>query len=684
MAEEEPQTQSIQARIAALNIGQVGKAPVTATPNNLGIRTSQKPPLDHRRNTATVPVQRSPSGPRYGIENEPAGLADLPSPVVTRTRQQQNISSNRPTPPTPPRLPPRTPSIQKSPALPPRRPSQQLSQRDSSESISSIVSTISSVSGVSNGTARTPTSRNPSIDAGRVRAPVYDPSTLPPLPPKRSQKEKEKDLIRIPLKGAKSTPSITTIEVLPAPHIPTVPQRPLARDHPQELGRKLPPKEPPPMPARSLPPSVANEHIGEGEHNSILPQTPSKSLPPPIINGYNHARVPSPTPPPIPLSSRPDLSKSMAAKPRLDTTLPPSASSYSSVCLKCRDFSEPDSHAAKFPRHTVPSLGWLAEQLCSPFPDPIDRARVIFTWLHHNVEYDVYSFFNNCVKPATPESTLSSGLAVCAGYAGLFTAIASKVGLESIVISGHGKGYGNKPVPPGAPIPPESSNHAWNAYKDSGGCWRLVDCTWGAGAISGAGQPYNKRFAPIHFVQDGNEFGIKHFPSNKSYFFRTDGRAQIPWTEYILGDQVGEPVQVYSNIAPREGLSDTKFLPKQKRISTNPSDHSGPTIRFQFERACEHWDPLVNGPGKPYQYVLATAIGDSGKSGDWIPFETNGMFWWLDVPPKKLGTKGQHIIVYTIDTINGKDARGVTKAEYLQAKGRSAMSFQGVCAWDLV
>ena len=248
-------------------------------------------------------------------------------------------------------------------------------------------------------------------------------------------------------------------------------------------------------------------------------------------------------------------------------------------------------------------------------------------------------------------------------------------------------GYGNKPLLPGEPIPPESpSGHAWNAYKDSGGNWRLIDCCWGAGNIKGAGQPYNKEFSPVHFVQDGNEFGLSHFPSNKSHFYRTDGRAQISWAEYIVGDQNGKPLLVYSNIAPREGLSKTKFLPKQKRISTNSSNHPSSTIRFQFERVCEHWDPLVNGPGKPYLYVLATAISDGGKSGELLPFKSNGMFWWLDVPPEKLGIRGQKVMVYTIDTINGKDGRGLSEAGYSQVKSgpSMSMSFQCVCAWDLV
>ena len=88
----------------------------------------------------------------------------------------------------------------------------------------------------------------------------------------------------------------------------------------------------------------------------------------------------------------------------------------------------------------MPSLDWLAGQLTDPFPSLTDKARAIFTWLHHNIDYNVEAFFNNNVRSSTPASTLDSGLAVCEGYAALFTAIATKAGLQSVVVSGYGKG----------------------------------------------------------------------------------------------------------------------------------------------------------------------------------------------------------------------------------------------------
>ncbi|MCJ1281512.1 hypothetical protein MMC26_000832 [Xylographa opegraphella] len=662
---EEPQQQlSIQARIAALNLGQVGKAPITATPCS---RPVPKSTQDFRRASTNIPTQSTISSPNNGIANEPIGPtrpAVLPPPTIFRSGQAADPSA---APAPPPRLPPRKSSSQisqNSPALPPRRPSEQFSRRDSSESISSAISTISTISAVSNGTGRTSGSRAPSMEAPRLRVPVYDPSSLPPLPPKRSLQKKEESTTRIPLKGTKSTPSITTTEVLPPPKVPARPQRPNERERSREPARQLPPRDLPPTPTRPVPsPAV------EGANG--------------ITNGQAHKG----TPPPIPMSSRPDLSKILATKPKTSSILPSTAhrptAQSSESCLKCHNFSGPDNHAAMFPRHSVPSLDWLATELTAPFPSDTDKARAIFTWLHHNVSYDVEAFFNDRVQRSTPISTLSTGLAVCEGYAALFTALATKAGLQSIVISGHGKGFGIEPVAPGAPVPPESMNHAWNAVRIDDGEWKLIDTCWGAGDVNGKGKPYNKNFKPNHFTMDNDEFGLRHFPTNRNHFYRTDGRAQISWDEYILGDQGGEGARVFSNIAPQEGLSSTKFLPKYLKLPVSPTVHAGPTVRFQFEKVCPHWDGLTQGTGQPFMYILSIH-GTDGREADYVPFDTNGMFWWADVPPQKLGARGQTVTLYTVDTVQGNTGRGLSKEEYLMAKGRKAMGFQGVAAWELV
>ncbi len=694
---EQSQTNSIQARIAALNIGQVGRAPITAYASKDDIPpeyTSARPQIEQRSQSISIPQTSASNGLSsngFGnIGNEPNGPRRngvLPPPTnIIRTGQMVSQPA-KPAPAPPPRLPVRKMSTQASPALPPRRPSEnlQLSRKASTESISSTYSNVSSMSALSSGTAKTVHSRAPSMDGSRVKAPVFDPSSLPPLPPKRTKEDVEKryqdiekskafpgykdvERARMPSVGAKSSASIATVEIKPPQTTPSLPPRRSTRLVSGTTTTRTSPERPPPMPARSA--------LSYGMNK---PQAPAPA------NGAN-GKAPSPAPPtlgappPVPLTSRPNITKLHATKPKPHPhpQIPPSASS----CLLCRDFSAADAHAAKFPRESVPSLDWIATQLITPFSSPTDQARAIFTWLHHNISYDVEAFFNNRVQPSTPASTLMSGLAVCEGYAGLFTAIATTAGLESVVVGGHGKGFGFSTLPPDAPIPAEYSTHAWNAVKIDNGEWKLTDCCWGAGNVNGKGQPYNKHFSPRFFTMSNDEFGLRHFPTNKLQFFRSDG-GRPSWEEYIIGDTGGALLQVYSGVAEEEGVSETSFLPRYLKLPVRPSAHSGPTVRFQFSRICEHWDPVRNGAGKPYVFILAIH-GIDGREDDFVPFETNGIFWWADVVPQKLGAPGQKVSAYTVDTLNGQSGRGLSVEEYRMKKGRVGMSFGGLAMWELV
>ena len=690
---EESQTQSIHARIAALNLGQVGRAPVTA--NGGKPVPEPRPSLDERPHSTSVPptVQRHASS----IGNEPngprkEGVLPPPANIILTGHEQAEKPKFKPAPPL--RAPQSKDSTQLSPALPPRRPSDQLSRKASNDS---VASTISAISTISNGTPKTYHARTPSMDAAsRIKAPAYDAGSLPPLPPKRTKEDVEKrykdierskavpghrdaDRAKAALKTTKTTASMNAVEVAPPPALPALPPR--RPSQPALPTRKATQDQAaPPMPARPSALTLGmNKSLQEHKTNGAEGRVPSPS---PSRDGAAAAAA---APPPVPLSSRPDLSKFQSTKPqKLSQPQLPSRSSGSlSTCLLCRDFATPDAHAAKFPRQSVPSLDWLATQLTSPFPEShTDQARALFTWLHHNIAYDTVSFFSGNVQPSTPMSTLDSGLAVCEGYAGLFTALASKIGLESFVVGGHGKGFGHSALKHGELIPPESSNHAWNAVKIDGGEWKLIDTCWGAGHINGAGQPYTKKFSPRQFTMSNEDFGLRHFPSNRSHFFRSDGR-QISWEDYFIGDRGGEALQVYSGVAESEGISETSFLPKYKKVAVSSSASAGPTIRFQFSRVCEHWDPIRNGPGKPYVFILAIH-GVDGRKDDYLPFETNGIFWWVDVEPKKLGAPGQTVSAYTVESISGNSGRGLGIDEYRHAKGRKAMGFGGLAAWDLV
>ncbi|KAG9230357.1 hypothetical protein BJ875DRAFT_158490 [Amylocarpus encephaloides] len=380
-------------------------------------------------------------------------------------------------------------------------------------------------------------------------------------------------------------------------------------------------------------------------------------------------------PPPINLSSKPSRHQVQAVQSR-----PAPIAPKPSGCLICRDFSGPDQVAEQHPRHSLPRThdvtGYLAEMLCGPFQSATDKARAIFTWLHHNIAYDTGAFFGNRVKHVEPKDTISSGLAVCGGYAGVYTAIALKAGLEAVMVTGHGKGYGYSALQPGDPIPPcKPDGHAWNAVRIDAGEWKLLDSCWGAGNVGN--QVYNKKFTPSYFTMSNDDFGIKHFPKDSSHFFRSDGSVPT-WEKYIIGPVGAEPLQLFGAVEDH-GLSGTSFTPAAKRISVN----SGETIRFQFSKICEHWDHVNNGQGKPYCLVIKIS-GLDGRKDDYVALENNEFWWWADIPAKDLGAPGQAVSCYAVTTVNGKDARGMTRREYLNKKGKCGMGFGGISAWELV
>jgi len=324
-------------------------------------------------------------------------------------------------------------------------------------------------------------------------------------------------------------------------------------------------------------------------------------------------------------------------------------------------------------------VGWLAHQLCSPFPSATDKARAIFTWLHHNVDYDVHSFFGGTVQRTTPEKTITSGLAVCEGYAGLFAALALKAGLECIVCSGEGKGFGYKPLEAHEPVSPFQSNHAWNAVRIDNNEWKLVDPCWGAGNIGcpNQGGGYNRSFDPSMFTVDNNEFGHKHFPSNQGHQFRTDGRV-MSYEEFKRDDQGGRVV-LYGSCTTDHGLGSRTFQPSSLKINVR----DGPAVvHFRFSSICPHWDNARHGKGAPYIMLLNVA-GRDGRNTQHLPFNTDGKTWWLDVDRTELGVPGQKISVNAVTEFCGKDARGLSYETWKNKKSYSC-NFGGLAMWELV
>jgi transglutaminase-like putative cysteine protease len=109
----------------------------------------------------------------------------------------------------------------------------------------------------------------------------------------------------------------------------------------------------------------------------------------------------------------------------------------------------------------------LARMLLKEANTEKEKAYAIFSWIRNYITYDNSTKwqrrYGNSGADQSPDGVLASGRAVCEGIANLFTAVAERMGLESVVITGRASGA-------------RQERHAWNAVKIDGN-WGLVDIT---------------------------------------------------------------------------------------------------------------------------------------------------------------------------------------------------------------
>ncbi|OLN97335.1 Kyphoscoliosis peptidase [Colletotrichum chlorophyti] len=676
---EEPKFNTLAERIAALNQQKNFQAPETKPkrpppppPPNRPAARSQTLPVAQTNGHPTP--QKSPVVPPRPTRNAPAKAT--PPPLPRRTTDSSQVATS--TSPAsndriaPPPLPSRSATQQISPALPPRRPStQQLEVRRNSNA--SEISNLSSLS--LNHTVSSATSFNSVDGPTRKLPPAFDQANLPPLPPTRREREaqaKESAAQQPPqpkhaLVSVKSLPAVRQVE---PPQRPSLPPRLTSNSTNQQVQKPAFEEEAPAKPRRLPPPPISyvkSQPAAKTDNSQEYQKTDQSSLPVRLTNDD----AGDDTPPPIPLSSRPSVAQIEAV----------SSKARPNDCLSCRDFSGPDGVAAQYPRHTVPRndpVGYLAHVLCSPFPSQTNKARAIFTWFYHNIAYDCAAFFGNNVRGQKGAETILTGKAVCSGYAETYKEIANRAGLECIVISGHGKGYGYTALKKGERPPPKGKDtHAWNAVRIEGGEWKLLDACWGSGHVSDVTKEFTAAFTPHEFTRRNDIFGLTHYPSDSRHFFRPDGRVPS-WEEYYIGPVHGEKPVMYCH-AHEEGVWEHSISPKELHIPV----YSDQIVRFQFSKMCEHWKSEIHGQGKP-PLLLLSIQGRDGRKEDMIPIETDGYWHWVDVNAIDLGAPGQSVSVAMITTIDGKDARGVSAKEYLSKKGRCGMSWTYLMKWELI
>jgi hypothetical protein len=329
------------------------------------------------------------------------------------------------------------------------------------------------------------------------------------------------------------------------------------------------------------------------------------------------------------------------------------------TCLRHRCFAKVDAHAAK--RHTKSSLEALAQSLTSPFRSHTDKARVIFTWLHHNIAYDWKEVQSGFIKSLTAWEVLKAGKAVCAGYSKLFQALAICSGMQAEYVWGH---YKASALEEGK-VRSEGKvrmTHAWNAVRIDKGEWWLIDCTWGAGYLSDNDTKYTKRFNPEHFVATPKEFGRRHWPNDERWLL-----FDTTWSKYCEPDKQG-PV-IYT------GLSEIGFIKRTKYIKPRRFGGSG---RYEVS--------LTMGPCEclPYEvppsdrWRIFVYVGETLNTERVVVMTKEGKRWTATIEVRR----GETVRVAYVKLWHGRCGKGLSRKEFLNGIGKVSWKWQDMVRWS--
>ncbi|KAF9109299.1 hypothetical protein BGX27_007770 [Mortierella sp. AM989] len=173
------------------------------------------------------------------------------------------------------------------------------------------------------------------------------------------------------------------------------------------------------------------------------------------------------------------------------------------------DFSREDAHARACPSSETSSIERLSHYLTSPCTgDQVSQLRTIYTWITHNIAYDVPAFLAGRYGDQSAEAVLRNRVGVCEGYANLFVALAQPAGLNVEKVIGLARGVdiqvGDERL---------GSSHAWNSVTVNGE-HLLIDATWGAGVCDLSTRSFRKLFRPFFFLLRPNKLIYTHWPEN--------------------------------------------------------------------------------------------------------------------------------------------------------------------------
>jgi hypothetical protein len=165
------------------------------------------------------------------------------------------------------------------------------------------------------------------------------------------------------------------------------------------------------------------------------------------------------------------------------------------------------------------------------------KVSAIFHWITDNISYKIKNrnaiigaaSKRNSIMPDGDDSpllplnervalkVLGSGVAVCDGYARLFSTLCDYAGIRSEIIVGYARSSNNKPVAR------FGVNHYWNAVQIDGK-WFLADATWASGYLTPRGDEFIREFDENYFLASPEQFIKDHYPDDLRWTLLDDSK----------------------------------------------------------------------------------------------------------------------------------------------------------------
>ena len=168
-------------------------------------------------------------------------------------------------------------------------------------------------------------------------------------------------------------------------------------------------------------------------------------------------------------------------------------------------------------------------------------------------------------------------------------------------------------------------------------------------------------------------------PTDPRHWFRSDGRA-LGWKEYLFSD-IDRPL-VMSGWDEAGNFSDGSLQPNGTEINVSSSDPND-MVRFMFSLICPH---ISRKPNRREPYLPFLGVNPPNGKEKQRPFQTDGFWYWIDVPRRDLGAPGEQGQLLYMTKTNGKDARGLTPEGYqdfMSSWGAKSWEWGVLARWDI-